>query len=218
MAVDRPTFSESWYRVTAMRPRLRSTVQTYRQHYRGQMWHVLRDPSNNQFFRLNDAAYHFVGLLDGQRMVQDAWEICNRDLGDDAPTQVEVVQLLGQLYTSNLLAAELPADAAGMFDRYKKRVRREVGGYFKNLLFIRVPLIDPDVFLDRWVRVFGLAFTKIGFVAWIILIGIGFWSLSGQAANLTRQAGQVLDPDNLIFLYLSFAFIKVFHEFGHGFA
>ena len=31
------------------------------------MWHVVQDPTNNQFFRLNESAYHFVGLLDGQR-------------------------------------------------------------------------------------------------------------------------------------------------------
>jgi len=64
MGVDRPTFSESWYRVAELRPRLRSTVQITRQHFRGQVWHVVQDPSNNQFFRLNDPGYRFVALLD----------------------------------------------------------------------------------------------------------------------------------------------------------
>lgn len=220
MAVDRPTFSESWYRVAALRPRLRSTLQTYRQHYRGDMWHVVRDPGNNQFFRLNAAAYHFVGLLDGKRSVEQVWDICNNELGDEAPTQGEAIQLLGQLYTSNLLATELPADAAGMFDRYKKRVRREVGSYFKNLLFIRIPLIDPDQFLDRWVGLFGLAFTWLGFGVWLALLAVAFNFLSDKWAELFAAGGaqQILSGDNLIFLYLSFGLIKAVHEFGHGFA
>ena len=161
MPVDRPTFSESWYRVANQRPRLRSTVQTYRQEYRGRMWHVVRDPSNNQFFRLNDAAYHFVGLLDGRRTVGQVWETCNEHLGDLAPTQNEAIQLLGQLYTSNLLHGEIPSDAEGMFERYRKRVHREVRGYMMNLLFIRIPLIDPEHFLNRWVKVFGWGFSWI---------------------------------------------------------
>ena len=223
MAIDRPTFSESWYRVVTLRPRLRSTVQIFRQYYRGQMWYVVRDPSNEQFFRLSDSAYYFVGLLNGDRTVEKVWEACNEHLGDRAPTQREAIELLGQLYTSNLLASELPADAAGMFERYKKRVRREVGGYLQNFLFIRIPLIDPDAFLDRWVKLFGLLFTKAALVLWFVLVAVGltflFRAPGGFAALVDQgRSENILSPDNLIWLYLSMAFIKLFHEFGHGFA
>ncbi|MAE68170.1 MAG: hypothetical protein CMJ18_28300 [Phycisphaeraceae bacterium] len=195
-------------------------VQSYRQYYRGQMWHVVRDPTNNQFFRLNDAAYQFVAMLDGRRTVEAVWQACNEQLGDRAPTQVEAIQLLGQLYTSNLLASELPADAAGMFERYRKRVRREIGGYLQNFLFIRIPLIDPDAFLDRWVTVFGLAFTKVGFLLWAVLIGFGVNSIIGRFDELVASGSSenILDPSNLIWLYISMALIKGIHEFGHGFA
>jgi len=218
MAIERPTFSESWYRVAAQKPRLRSTVQSYRQQYRGQLWHVLRDPSNNQFFRLNDAAYHFIGLLDGRRTVEEVWNACNEDLGDQSPTQNEAIQLLGQLYTSNLLRGEMPSDAEGMFERYRKRVTREVRGYMMNLLFIRIPLFDPDHVLTRWVKVFGWMFSWFGFLLWAILIGIGLFHVVGRAGELVNQVNHVLAPENLIFLYLSFGGIKAIHEFGHGFA
>ena len=81
LPVDRPTFSESWYRVAELKPRLRSLVQSYRQRYRGRTWHVLRDSANNKFFRLDEASYHFVGLLNGQRPVADAWKVCCEQLG-----------------------------------------------------------------------------------------------------------------------------------------
>jgi len=88
------------------------------------MWHVIQDPASNQFFRLNDSAYAFVAMLDGRRTVAKVWEICNGQLGDSAPTQNEVIQLLGQLYTSNLLWADLPPDAESLFRGYHKRVTR----------------------------------------------------------------------------------------------
>lgn len=222
MGVDRPTFSESWYRVAELRPRLRSTVQITRQHFRGQTWHVVQDPSNNQFFRLNDPGYRFVALLDGRRTVSQTWKICNEQLGDSAPTQGEAIQLLGQLYTSNLLQADLAPDAEGLFNRYRKRRVREVQGYLMNLLFIRIPLIDPDRFLDRWVGIFGRIFTWYGFVVWAILLSIGGYYAAVNWRQLAAQSEQVFSAQhlasNLPLLYLSFILIKVIHEFGHAFA
>jgi len=218
MPVDRPTFSESWYRVAELRPRLRSTVQVHRQHYRGRMWYVLQDPSNNQFYRQNEAAYHFVAMLDGRRTVGEVWSLCNEQLGDGAPTQGEAIQLLGQLYTSNLIQCELPPDAQGLFTRFQKRRQREVKGYLSNLLFIRIPLFDPDRFLDRWVKLFGLAFSLPGFIFWLIAIGFGLHAVVTHSSELFEQSNKVLDVENLPLLYLSFVLIKVIHEFGHGFA
>ena len=218
MPVDRPTFSESWYRVAGLRPRLRSTLQTHRQHYRAQMWHVIQDPSNNQFFRLNEAAYRFVGLLDGRRNVSEVWRVCNEQLGDGAPTQGEAIQLLGQLYTSNLLQGDLPPDAEGLFRRYNLRVTREVQGYLTNLLFIRVPLFDPDWFLDRFLGLFGAIFSVWGLVLWAALLATGFYFLADRWGELVEGASNVLNPESLPLLYVSFVLVKVFHEFGHAFA
>jgi putative peptide zinc metalloprotease protein len=224
VAVERPTFHESWYRVADLKPRLRASVQTYRQQYRGQTWHVVRDPASNRFFRLSEPAYHFVAMLDGRRTVGQVWTACNDVLGDASPTQGEVIQTLGQLYGSNLVQADLPADAAGLFERYRKRVRREVTGYMSNLLFVRIPLIDPERFLQRWVGVFGWLMGPIGFVLWLGLVGTAGYFLAGSTDELIAAGMDMITQqnlllvENLIALYLCFAAIKVVHEFGHGFA
>src|SRR5688500_10598113 len=87
----RPTFSESWYRVVNLRAKLRPSAQISRQFYRGERWYVVRDPAGNQFHRLSDPAYRFVGLLDGSRTVGEAWELVGGQLDDEAPTQPEVI-------------------------------------------------------------------------------------------------------------------------------
>lgn len=222
MPVDRPTFSESWYRVAAIRPRLRSTVQMHRQYFRGQMWHVVQDPSNNQFFRLNDPAYTFVAMLDGRRTVADVWKICNEELGDSAPTQGEAIQLLGQLYTSNLLQAELPPDAEGLFRRYRKRVGREVRGYLMNLLFIRIPFLDPDHFLEAFLPLFGWIFSWAGLIVWGALLAVGGYFVINNLGELSSQSASIFSQgklaQNLPLMYLGFIIIKACHEFGHAFA
>ncbi len=201
-----------------LRPRLRSTVQIHRQIYRGQVWHVAQEPGSNQFARMPEAAYSFVGLLDGRRTVADAWKAVNEQIGDDAPTQGEAIELLGRLYVSNLLQADLPPDAEGLFNRHSKRVTREVRGYLMNFLFIKIPLFDPDRILERWVSVFGKLFTWYGLLLWMALIATGLYFIVGRTSELVSSGENVLDPGNLIWLYIGTSIIKVFHEFGHGFA
>jgi len=218
MSIDRPTYHESWYRIAPTRPRLRALVQSFRQRYRGQTWHVLRDPSANKFFRLHEATYRFVGLLDGRRTVEQAWRAVDEAFGDEAPTQGEVIQLLGQLYVSNLLTGDMPPDAAGLFERYRKRVRREVGGYLLNILFARIPIWDPDRLLNRWAGATGWLFGPLGIVLWLAVVAIAGWSLAGRWGQLIEEGRNVLAPSNLLTLYLATVLAKVLHELGHGFA
>lgn len=218
MAVNRPTFHESWYRVAQLRPRLLSSVQIYRQHFRGQMWYVLENPSNNEFSRISVDAYHFIGLLDGKRPVADAWKICNEKFGDSAPTQPEIIQLLGQLYSSNLLFAELPSDTESLFQRYSTRIKRQIQGFFSNLLFIHIPILDPDHFLNRWIGIFGLLFSWFGLLLWLGTVSTGLYFIVGNIREFFFQSSDLLKPENFIFLYISIVIIKIFHEFSHAFA
>ncbi len=218
MAVDRPTFHEAWYRVAGLRPRLLAGVRVHRQHFRGQPWYILENPANDQYSRISEEGYRFIGLLNGRRTVSDVWRICNEQLGDRAPTQGEAIQLLGQLHAANLLYVELAPDSEALFTRYRKRVTREVQSYLMNLLFLRIPLLDPDRFLDHWVGIFGRVFSWVGLVLWLALVGTGLYFVIGDSADLISQSSDVLNPENLVFLYLCFTVIKIIHEFSHAFA
>jgi putative peptide zinc metalloprotease protein len=221
LPVERPTFHESWYRVADLHPRLRNTVQISRQQFRGQQWHVVQDHSNNAFFRLAEPAYRFIALLDGKRSVGEAWTLANEQLGDEAPTQGEAIQLLGQLYVSNLLMAEVPADTHTLFARYKKRKQREIASYFMNIMFARLPLFDPDRFLNKWLPLLGWIFSPVGLAVWLLFLGMGIYSIGqspGWAEKIRSPVNRLLSPDNLVLLYLAFACIKACHEMGHAIA
>ena len=218
MAVERPTFHESWYRVADLRPRLLSSVNVYRQHFRGKMWYVLENPSNNSFSRISSDAYNFIGLLDGNRTVAEVWQICNERFGDHAPTQPEVIQILGHLYCSNLLYAELAPDCESLFNRYHTRIKRQIQGFLSNLLFMKIPVFDPDHILNRWLGVFGWFFSWIGFVLWLGVISTALYFVVGNLSELFYQSRDLLNPSNFIFLYISIIIIKICHEFGHAFA
>ena len=218
MSVERPTFSESWYRVAELTPRLLGAVNVQRQHFRGVKWYILQAPSDSRFFRVSEAAYHFVALLDGRRTVSAVWRICMDRFGDAAPTQNEVIQLLCQLHGANLLQGNLAPDAAVLFKRHRQRVWREVRSAFGNLFFVRIPLWDPDRFLERWVAPVGKFFSVGGLVLWAAILTAGLWALGGHTEALSAQAAGVLDPENLPLLYAAIVIVKLFHELGHGLA
>ena len=215
------TFHESWHRVADLKPRMRASIHISRQYFRGRLWHVIQDQANNAFARLNMSGYAFVGLLDGSRSVRQAWDICNAKLGDDAPTQGEVIELLGQLASNNLLESGSTPDAQAMFDRFKRRRNRDLQGRMMNLLFPRVPLFDPDAILERGIFLVGWIFAWPGLILWITLISIAAYTLLNagpMAGKLLTDSSGLLRPDNLLLLLLAFIVDKSVHETGHAIA
>ena len=213
----RPTFSESWYRVKNLKAKLRASAQISRQYYRGERWYVVRDPAGNQYHRLSDPAYRFVGLLNGQRTVGEAWDLAGGHLADDAPTQPEVIQILSHLYSANLIDADVTPDAAVLLRRHKKLTERKMQGRLMNVLFPRIPLWDPDRFLKTWLPIVRLGFSKIGALIWLIVVGIAIAKLAPEWDELKLAAKNSINPSNWLYLWAVFVLIKLIHELGHAF-
>ncbi len=209
------TFSESWHRIAGLNVQLRPQVRVRRQYFRGERWYLLHDPYNNQFFRVRPAAYAFLLRLGPKRTVASAWQTVLEERPDDAPGQQDVVELLSQLYASNLLYADVPADTASLFKRYKKRKKREATAKILGAMFARFPLFNPDAFLDRIKPFSNLVFSRWGLILWVVVVVWGVSAVVGTANELIAQSRRVLDPGNLPWLFLVTAIMKTLHEYGH---
>jgi putative peptide zinc metalloprotease protein len=211
------TFSESWYRVANQRISLRPGIRVRRQNYRGERWIVLENPFSNQYFRLRPAAYEFVVRLRPERTVEEVWQQCLDRFPDDAPSQEAVIQLLAQLYFSNLLQYDLAADSAQLFQRYKKRRQREIGFSALNIMFMRFPLLDPDRFLARTLPLVGKLISPVGALIWLGVVGCALKVVADNFDALRVEGRGVLAPGNLVLLYVGMVIIKTLHEFGHAY-
>lgn len=213
-----PTFSESWHRVARQSIYLRPEVQAQRQRARGERWIVLCQPYSNRYFRLTPSAYDFVSRLRPGRTVEEVWKECLERFPDESPGQEEVIQLLAQLYHANLLHYGLANDSQELFRRYKERRQKDLRSRFLNLMFIRVPLFDPDGLLNRTVGLVGQVFSKLGFLVWLAVTIAGLKVVADHFPKLADQAQGVLAPSNLGWLYLAIILTKGLHEFGHAYA
>lgn len=217
MATAQHTFSESWYRIADKRLSLRPYAEVHRQYFRGEKWFVVHDPFNNQFYRLRPAAYQFVARLRPNRTVQDVWHECIDKFPDTAPGQEEVIRLLSQLYHANLLQYEEASDSASLFERHKKRQRRETRAKLLSIMFMRFPLFDPDPALKRFMPLARLVISPWGAILWIAVVSLAIKVAVENLGALGEQAQGVLAPGNLPLLYLGLILIKAAHEFGHSF-
>ncbi len=218
MAEISKTFSELWYRVAEFRPRLSAHLVVRRHTYRNQTWFVLGDPTSTKFYRFNAAAYRFLGLLDGQRTVQEAWDVCNAQLGDDAPTQRDCLDLLAQLQLYGLLRNDLPIDIQRLRERIEQIREQRYQELTGNYLFWTVPLFNPEKFLAKFANLARVVFGRLGFVVLGILLLLALRSIIPRWDELTGSLNGVIAVDNLVWLSASFLVLKAIHELGHGFA
>lgn len=208
-----------WYRVAALRPRLRAHVRLHRHRYRGQVWHVAQDAVTGRFHRFSLAAWSVIGLMDGERDLDAIWTRASEQLGDNAPTQREVIRLLHQLHVAELLRTNLVPDAAELADRGARQRRAKFWQTLRTPLAIRVPLFDPERLLQATQWVADLIFTRRGLYLWLLCmfvagaVVISHWN--GLTENLSER---LLTPNNLLMVWLLFPLVKILHEFGHAWA
>lgn len=211
--------SQDWYRVADSRPRLRGDVVVARHLYLGRPWHVLAGRTGTKVHRLTPAAWAIAGRLDGSLLVEDLWQELTETLGEEAPTQDEVVQLLIQLHGSDLLDnAETPllAEALERRDRDRGMIWKKL---FLNPLSVTLPLIDPDRGLAWLARRLAPLPPVLWWSAGLVLLLWAGWQLPLHWPALTARGLEgFLDLQNLALLALIYPVVKGVHELAHGLA
>ena len=165
-------------------------------------------------------AYHVIGLMDGTLTLDQIWSQACGSLGDDMPTQEEVIQLLFQLHQANVLQTGY----AGRMSRTctAGRCRREEKSCSASCLSpfaIRFPIFDPDRYLSATRFLARLLFSWPGLCAWGVAVVSGLILAGIHWSELTQNAAdRILAMENLFFIGLVYPVIKTFHEFGHAYA
>ena len=217
MAADAPLLSNLWYRVAELRPQLLAHARLHRHRYRGELWYLLQDPASGRVHRFTPAARLVLAAMDGRRTVNDLWQIAQRRLGEDAPTQDEIIQLLGQLHGSDLLHTNVPPDALELFERGERVAAQKRRRSWANPMALRIPLFDPGRFLDRFVPLWRLLWGRAGAVLWLVVVLPALVMLPAHWPELTNNlSDQVLQTQNLLVLALVFPVVKALHELGHA--
>lgn len=212
------TFSDVWYRVAEQRPRVSVHARFVRQRHGPSVSYVIDDPAGGHFYRLTESARFFLGLLDGRRTVDQAWEACLAQLGDDAPTQRECLELLAQMQLFGLIVGDQPIAPDMVPERLarfrKQRLRQRTG----NWMFYNVPLVNPEPVLRALEPYLRVVWGRLGLAVWLGLVLAALAVVVAHRDRLGSSLNGILDPGNLVWLGVLFMAIRAVHELGHAMA
>lgn len=214
-----PFFSPHWYRVAALRPRLRPHHDLRAHQYEGNTWYILRDHATNRVHRFSAIAFTIVGALDGKRSVEEIWLEAAAALKETAPSQDDVIRLLAHLHQQDMLQTDVPPDARDLLERLNRQRRALRAKTWKNPLSITIPLFDPD----RWLSAIHRSVRHIpGWllaVAWLALVvpaaALAVVHMDAIGAALSQD---LLSAQNVLLMACIFPLTKMFHELAHGLA
>lgn len=212
-------FSESWYRVAALKPRLRTHAQIHRHLYRGGIWYVLQDHASGRFHRFTPVANVIIGLMDGERTMQQIWDLACVQLGDEVPSQQEMIKLMSDLHRADVLQGDAATDIREQHERRERNLSMKLKQYIGNPMSLRFPLFDPDRLLQRMMPFVRPLFGWIGAILWCatLLIAIVLAAMNWPAFS-SGMLDNVFSVENLLMMWVLFPLIKGVHELAHGLA
>ena len=212
-------FSQSWYRVESIKPILRSHVKIHRHTYRDEDWYILQDNSTGKFHRFSPEAYYIIGFMDGRNTLNRIWEQACEHLGDDMPTQDEVINLVSQLHRIDAIQSDLPSDIADLHYRFKQEKRKGLMNILKSPVSIQLPIFDPDRFLNKTALIGKCIFSISGAIIWSAIVLYALAILVIHWNDLTLNIiDRALSAQNLILIWFVYPVLKLFHEFAHAYA
>ena len=219
MATTTPAPANELERRKQLKIRIRTDLGIEAQKYEGRTYYVVKDPVSMRYYRLKDHEYFLVRYMDGKSTLDDAqkaYEIRYR------PDRLKLEELEGfaqQLLTAGLAHNESPKAGKQLFDRRKKRLRSEWMQTLTNILYIKIPIFDPDRLLTRMVKYFRFIFTMWFFLlslgvmgAALILVGTHFEAFRSKLPNYH----EFFSLKTAVYLWIALGCVKVIHEFGHG--
>jgi putative peptide zinc metalloprotease protein len=212
-------FSNQWYRVAKLRPRLRSNVRSNRQYYRDVVWYVVTAASSKTRLRVNASAFHVLSQLNGERTVDEIWRTALDVLQDGAPSQDEIVDLLARLFDASFVDFQKQTDVDRLFENVRTRERQESRSRYWNPLFLRFAVYDPDRLTQRLIPHTRWLFSRTTFCVWLLLMLVGLVLSAFFAGDIMGEINSdLLSPFSLLTFWIVFPVMKLIHESSHALA
>jgi putative peptide zinc metalloprotease protein len=202
-----------------VRLRVRPDLQVFEQKYEGKTFHVVKDPVCLRYYRFSKQEYFVFSLFDGKHTMEEVQEAFEDEF---KPMRLEPQDLEGfarQLVTAGLVQNEQPGAARHLFERRAKQRRMRRLATVSNILYIKIPVFDPDRLLTWMYRYLSWIFTT-----WFFFLSIGLMLAAIIHVTLHYNTFQAKLPayqefftwNSVLYMWISLGIVKIIHEFGHG--
>jgi putative peptide zinc metalloprotease protein len=202
-----------------VRLKLRGDLSRTVQKYEGRTYYVYKDPVTLRYYRFKEQEDFLLGFMDGKHTLDESQQEYEKRFRPERLTLEDLEGFAQQLLTAGLVQNESPRAGHQLIDRRKKRKRRELMQMLTNVLYIRIPLFDPDVLLKKMLPYCGFFFS-IWFFALSLSVMMGAILLVTTHFDTFRSKlpsyHEFFSFSTVVYLWCALGIVKVIHEFGHG--
>jgi putative peptide zinc metalloprotease protein len=203
----------------SVRLKVRPDLQVYEQKYEGKTYHVVKDPVCLRYYRFNRQEYFVFQQFDGEHTLEQI-----RDGFEDEfkPHRLEYQDLEAfarQLVTAGLVQHEQQGAGKHLFERRAKQRRTKRLAAVTNILYLKIPVFDPDRILTWMYKYLSWIFTRWFFVlsVGLMLAAIFHVLLHFDTFYAKLPAYQeFFSLNSLLYMWIALGVVKIIHEFGHG--
>ncbi len=202
-----------------LRPRLRPDLVVQPQFYEGMTHYVVKDPLALKYFRFKIEEYFLLQQLDGKQNLQDVKKAFERKYRPQTISIEDLTRFVAQLHEAGIVQLDTNEQAKVLIRRRRKNRWRKVWGFIANILFIKIPVIDPERLLTRMYPYFRWIYTRT-------FVTLSLFSMACALLLVASQWKTFYDklPDfqsffnwwTILSFWVCLAVVKVIHEFGHG--
>lgn len=213
--------SAVWERLLKIKPSLPRHAQIQQRYYGDDLWYILNDKSSGKFHRFNVTAYQLLGFMNGHNnlelIIDSAAKVSLEQGLGDPPSKEELVELLQYLYVADLLVCDFPPSTEEMFNRKQRKSGQFWQQLIKNPYVWKFSVFNPDKLLDFLMPLARIvASPAMGFI-WLSLVVYACLQVGNHWSELSQNSfSNILSPQNLFLLWITYPIIKVIHELGHG--
>ena len=211
-------FSDDWFRVSTLHIGLLDSVNIYQQIFKNELWYMFEDIHNNKYYRVKENTYKFIKSLDSTKSIEENWLSYIEKYPTIAPTQEDVISILTQLHSNNILFFKNKGQSQYIFNKYIDKKKKELQQKIQGFLFIKIPVFNPNKLLEFVKPLEKIIFSSISFIVWLSVILFALNLIVINHNEIFSQTQGMLSPTNLFILYVSMFVLKLFHELAHGIA
>jgi putative peptide zinc metalloprotease protein len=199
--------------------KLRPDLVVQPQFYEGMTHYVVKDPLALKYFRFKIEEYYLLEQFDGKLTLQEVKKAFERKYRPQTISIEDLTRFVAQLHEAGIVHIDSGEQAKVLIRRRKKNRWRKVWAFLANILFIKIPIIDPERLLTRMYPYFRWIFTR----TFVTISTCSMLLALGLVASQWKTFYDKL-PDfqsffnwwTIMSFWVCLAVIKIIHEFGHG--
>ena len=176
---------------------------------------LIEDCASGEFYRIGEAEYTFLSLLDGKTTLASALATTCSIVGAKAFDEQDAATICKWLVDTGLAATRASTAASRIKNRRDESDSAKLLGLL-NPISIRIPLFNPDRFVAAANRAIGWIISKPAAVVWFVVC---LYAAVSLAANFDRFGGgnvEVFSRNNWLLLGVTWMVLKLVHEFAHA--